>query len=556
MSGRKKIRVGILLDSLDVPAWIHSVLKRITSSDFSEIVVLILNGNQKITRPDTLPSKHNRGRKPLFYRAYWRLEDMLFRAEPDAFEIVNLEAGFEKIPSICARPLTTGHEDHFSETDIDAIGWFKPDVLIRLGSGIPCGKVLDIPRYGVWSCHGAGDDLYRNGPTGFGEVIEKSRVTESSLCALRNKPDSETVLYRSYASTDPLSVKRNRNYLFWKNVSFFPRALEDLHVHGEAFWRRHATADGMTMPSRGDRSGRSPGNIRSLYCIMLLLCRYLRYRLSQRFLFDQWFLLFDIRNNLSTAAGTFKKMIPPRDRFWADPFVVSRNGAYHVFIEEYEIARRKGCLSVFTMDENGVRSEPRKILERPYHLSYPFVFPHRGEFFIIPESMANRTIELYRCVEFPGKWEFVRNLMEGVDAVDTTLFHDRKRWWMFTTLVENRGGPPWDELFLFYAEDLFTSRWKPHPGNPIVSDVRRARPAGRIFEHEGNLIRPAQDCSYRYGYAVVLNHILVLNENEYVEQEKETILPDRNRRILGVHTLNRDGCLTMMDGCNPRFKRH
>jgi len=554
MGGRKKIRVGVLLDSLNVPAWIHAMLERIAHSGAAEIVVLIINQARLKNLHGTHPLKQRRGPKPLLYRLYWRLEDMLFRVDPDAFETKKLESGFVDIPSIGVRPLTAGNVDRFSEVDIDAIGLFKPDVLLRLGFGIPCGRILDIPRYGVWSCHVAREDLCRDGSAGFWEVIEKSRVTESSLRVLKKNPDPGTVLYRSYASTDPLSVKRNRNYLYWKSASFIPRALEKLHAQGESFWERCRAAHGPALPSCSDRFPRSPGNLRSLYCILLLLSRYLRYRFSQRFFFDQWFLLFDLGKNLSTTPETFKKMIPPRDRFWADPFIVSRNGSYHVFMEEYELLKRKGCLSVFDMDGNGLRSEPRKILETPYHLSYPFVFQHKGEFFLIPESMANRTIELYRCVEFPDNWEFVRNLMEGVEAVDSTLFFDRRRWWMFTTLVENRGGPPWDELFLFYADDLFTNRWKPHPENPIVSDVRKARPAGRIFEHGGSLIRPAQDCSFRYGYAVVFNKILVLNEREYIEREMKTILPDRDRRVLGVHTFNRNGCLTMMDGCTLRCR--
>ncbi len=38
----------------------------------------------------------------------------------------------------------------------------------------------------------------------------------------------------------------------------------------------------------------------------------------------------------------------------------------------------KGHISVIRMDEQGVYSEPVKVLERPYHLSYPFVFEWEG----------------------------------------------------------------------------------------------------------------------------------------------------------------------------------
>ena len=38
-----------------------------------------------------------------------------------------------------------------------------------------------------------------------------------------------------------------------------------------------------------------------------------------------------------------------------------------------------------------------------------------------------------------------------------------------------------------------------------ASDVRLARGAGSVFEKAGRLIRPSQDCSVSYGFALILN---------------------------------------------------
>jgi hypothetical protein len=72
--------------------------------------------------------------------------------------------------------------------------------------------------------------------------------------------------------------------------------------------------------------------------------------------------------------------------------------------------------------------------------------------------------------------------------------------------------------------------------NPIVSDVRRARPAGRIFSHDGHLIRPAQDCSEAYGWRIALNRIEVLTEAEYREVPIGWIEPDGSAGTLRAHT--------------------
>jgi len=101
---------------------------------------------------------------------------------------------------------------------------------------------------------------------------------------------------------------------------------------------------------------------------------------------------------------------------------------------------------------------------------------------MLPETASHRTIEVYRCLEFPNRWVFDRTLMDQVSALDTTLFPYQGRWWMFTNLKENEGASSWDELFLFSADQPLSVHWEPHPGNPIVSDVRRARSAGAIFE--------------------------------------------------------------------------
>ena len=67
------------------------------------------------------------------------------------------------------------------------------------------------------------------------------------------------------------------------------------------------------------------------------------------------------------------------------------------------------------------------------------------------------------------------------------------------------GGRLNDETFLYFSDRLEEGWQQPHPRNPVVSDARRARPAGRPFVHAGRLIRPSQDCTGRYGRRVIFN---------------------------------------------------
>lgn len=206
------------------------------------------------------------------------------------------------------------------------------------------------------------------------------------------------------------------------------------------------------------------------------------------------------------------------------------------------------------MEGDGTHEEPVTVLERPYHLSYPFVFESKGEYYMVPETMENRTIEAYRCVEFPYKWEFYKTLMYDVDAVDATILYFDQRWWLFTNIREHPGISTADELFLFHSDDPLGNNWTPHPMNPVVSDVRSARPAGRIFEHEGRIYRPSQNSSGGYGRALCLNRIERLTESEYLERQVSWAEPNWDKDIVGLHTFNNEARLTMIDAKLRRWK--
>ena len=118
-----------------------------------------------------------------------------------------------------------------------------------------------------------------------------------------------------------------------------------------------------------------------------------------------------------------------------------------------------------------------------------------------------------RAVDFPRRWELAATLLSNVQAADSTIFEDGGKWWLFTAGI---GGKDLgrSELSLFFSDSLF-GPWMPHPKDPIVCDVSGARPAGALFYEQGELIRPAQDCSRRYGYAISLHRVEVLSETDY-----------------------------------------
>jgi hypothetical protein len=274
-------------------------------------------------------------------------------------------------------------------------------------------------------------------------------------------------------------------------------------------------------------------------------------KVRRHFVFDQWILMYGLDRHQADL-NSFKMMLPPRNTVWADPFVVFRDSLYYIFFEECPLKPKKGRISVIVMDEAGKYTEPTRIIDRPYHLSYPFIFEWEGNLYLIPESSENKSVELYKCRSFPFDWEFQKNLIPDHEIVDSTLLHRNGRWWLFASMRENDGYPNWDELYLFHADTPISDQWIPHPMNPVISDVTRARPAGRIIEVSGECYRPSQDCSRRYGYGTRINRIITLSETEYLEEEVGFIEPTWSNKLSGVHTLARNGQLTVIDALYRR----
>ena len=89
--------------------------------------------------------------------------------------------------------------------------------------------------------------------------------------------------------------------------------------------------------------------------------------------------------------------------------------------------------------------------------------------------------------------------------------------------------------------------------NPIVADVRNARPAGKIFTMNDKIIRPGQNCFQVYGNGFSFNEIIKLNENEYEEKQLESFKPNWKNNLIGLHTFNYERGCTVVD---TRLKRN
>lgn len=540
-SRRLPLRIGLLIDSFVQRKWIHQVVEEIRSSGFAEIKVVIKNEAPAKPSQGRLKS-YWQNRKYLLYALYGKIDEGRVQVKPDAFEPIDLKALLEDVPVVSVTPKMKAYSDWFPEDALEKIREYDLDVALCFGFRILKGEALKIARHGVWSFHHGDNLVNRGGPAGFWEVMDGVPVTGSVLQILTEDLDNGRVIYRSWSPTsDRFSVKANRHNLYWKSAAFVIRKLKDL-------------SDGVPVsPPENDlyrpysnRLYRLPTNGEMFSRLSRLVARYAASKYQAALYNDQWALAYRFRSGPGDANNTlyrFKRLLPPKDRFWADPFVIKDGDRYLVFIEELLYETGKGHISVIELNRKGVVKGPTKVLERDYHLSYPFVFEWNGNYYMVPESAANKTVELYRAKTFPFVWQLEKVLLTDVRAKDATLAEIDGKWWMFVSLSEH--SIP-DELYLYSAATPL-GPWTPHRRNPVKSDVRGSRPAGALFEWNGEVYRPAQDSSGRYGYAISINRLKQLDDEQFSEEQVSSILPNWDKDLLATHTISLVDDLTVVD---------
>ena len=548
---QNKLRLGILTDFLDIPAWAYRSLERIIQSNAVEFVLFILNASASANEVSVTRKGENDG---VIYRLFSKIDEKVFSRFPSPFIRRSISGMFPVLEVITARPIQHGDLIEIAPEEIDKIKEYDLDIIFQLGFSSLKSANFNASKYGVWYYVHSDDRLVRGRPAGYWEVVEKIPETGVVLKSTTGHQNETKALYRSWYFTYPFSPARNKHALYWSASVILPRQVEALYRLGEKEFFAEIEKFNQELNIYTHKFYTIPSNFSAFKHFFQLLSRIGKEITQRIFFLPTWYLMFHLGGDLELMLSDFIPMIPPKDRYWADPHVVFWGGSYYVFIEEYMYKTGIGHISVIEINQDGSYQDLVRVLEKDYHLSYPFVFEWQGKFFMIPESANNKSIDLYECIEFPNQWEFRIHLMENVKARDTTLFYNQGYWWLFTALSEEEGSVMPSELFLFYSQDLFTSKWNSHPCNPIVSDIRKARPAGKLFTQDGKIYRPSQFISKTYGYGVDLNEVSVLSEFAYSEKEVVSIRPSWDKKALATHTFSEIGQITIIDVFTQRSK--
>lgn len=526
------LRVGLFLDSLTLPYWAFDAIAKIVDSSIADTVLLIVNDSPK-----------GRSRWYFLYDSYIQFDQKRFGQHPNAFESKDLRTLLSDCPVIRVVPESNDLTDTFSQVDVDKIQSYNLDVAVRFGFQIPQGKILEAVRYGIWSYRPMAPQNSQYHPAGFWEVMNQDTVMSQTLEMYSKEAPNGRIIYQSYGGILNYSVVRTLNRPFLRAATFTLRKLDELYKKGPSVLQNTLDDERVT----NYKHSQIPGNLHMLALSPKIAWRYLQKRFRDTTSQDQWevaYYLGDEQQSLEDTYTQHKFLKSPNGRFWADPFVIKKDNRFYIFIEEFINKLDRGILAVIEIDDKGNHRGAQPILEKDYHLSYPFIFEWENEYYMVPETHENGTIDLYRSKSWPDQWEYVKTMIDGVTAADATLFELNGKWWMFTTIGKESMD---EELYIFYADSPM-GEWKPHMQNPVKSDIRSARPAGRIFKRGETYYRPAQDCSVRYGYAIVIHEIIQLDTETYIEKAVNKILPHGHKGIVATHTVNHAEGISVVDG--------
>lgn len=516
------------------------MLQEIVCSDLADLVVWVqARPSGRVGSPNFLESRLSK---------YLSSRERALRIFHDAFSVLG---GFECPSNVKCVPLV-GHDDFDAEEFVSkAIGEVEecaPDFLIALDHDVAMEKFASIGKYGLWyfrhgvNAHVSGS---HEETAGLIEVLDRHRYLKTSLVLYGGSIPGGRQTCDTYSYVNPVSYRRTRSEHFWKVSVFAPRIMKRICSIGAQSTFGEMTPDS-DFHDRMDFGRNNIAQIRYVIPFAKYTVRRILGGIRRRFTSERWILMVNSRGDRFDLEN-YAKIKPRKGYFWADPFLCRENKQLYVFFEEAPVDTGKGHIAVIKLHEDGSYSSPSRIIERDYHLSYPFVFRWQKTLYMVPESAENRTIELYRCDRFPNKWVFERNLMQDISAYDATLFEHDGIWWMFASIQEHEGASPSDELSLFFTDNPVLGKWQSHPMNPVVSDIRSARPGGRLFMEDGRLIRPSQDSSYRYGFRLKFNEILELSKTRYRERVLNCIEPGSSLSIRAIHSFSQCGDIAVID---------
>lgn len=521
-----------MIDGVTVEKWQHDTIKLLIDNGI-ELSLVIKNAEE----PHPYKSFFDKILHYPYRRIIFRIWNRYF-FKPEAKEATFFDF---KSDIIYCKPIAKGISTYFSGGDIEKIKSYDLDFVLRFGFDIIRGEILGCARYGVWSYHHDDERIVRGGPPGFWEFMRKIPKNGVILQKLTNELDKGLIINRIQFDTTLHSYKFHLNRLLTESEVMPLQACNNLIINGDLKTELSQSEAPIQHP---------PKNFQMMRYFWLCFWRKIVFHFNYFFRQEDWnvgycmtsiedFINIDDKKNLD-----IHWLKPSKSDYYADPFVITTKNDTYLFFEWFSNKKGKADIAMAKKTENF--EIYHKISNFPKHHSYPYIFEYQDIIYCIPESYNTGKVTLYRFEN--DKLIYDTDLLENAAFVDSTLLQHEGKWFLFTTPQKQSH----THLLIYTADDL-RGPYLPYHNNPVKIDCHSSRPAGKILNINGKLIRPAQNSTEHYGQSVILNIITQLSDNQFVEKEYKEIRPFGDTPYSkGIHTINGNETMTVFDA--KRFK--
>ena len=248
--------------------------------------------------------------------------------------------------------------------------------------------------------------------------------------------------------------------------------------------------------------------------------------------------------------GNVFEVIENIPNYWfADPLLFSENEKTWLFVEAFNINEHKGELGVFDIID-GKATNFRLIVKTPTHMSYPFVFKHRNEYYMIPETGAAKEIVLYKAEIFPDVWKREKILLSGEIFRDSTIIRLRDNSLKILSYKQT-GTNRFDMKYFVTVFDLDMDNKCLIQIEQFIDKKKINRPAGPLLNYDNILYRVSQKCDRVYGESIYVfktdSSFSFKNDHIVNQLRGEDIKLDNGSKPILVHTYSQSGGYEVID---------
>lgn len=548
-----KKKVGLLVDSLVVSKQIFELVELSKTAQNYEITTIVINRtdfHKKNLLLRFLACVRNKGASKIFPTILFRIvcfieSIILTQRNPFQNFFSKLELSEKDFEIIAIKPKISksGLVYLYGKSDIEKIRSADLDLLIRAGSGILKGEILEVCPNGIISFHHGDNNLNRGTPAGFWEVYQENPRTGFVIQRLREELDGGDVLYKGSIATSWVYTL-NLMKLYEISYPFLHRVIDDITSENPTLRPQEKVPYGFIL-------FKNPTTIQTINYIakttMIFLRKLIRKTCFRGYRWNVAYQFVDNWNDITLWRSA--KIQNTKNHFLADPFLISRNKSHYCFMEEYDYKSKRGVICVYEINKNITKNLGHALVE-DFHLSYPYLFEYEQQLFMCPETAEKHEIRLYKCEDFPLRWRFYKTIMRNVSAADSMIFSQTGQWWLFTNMDKSSIGDHGSQLHIFYSSNPLSDNWSPLKDNPVIFDPRYARNGGLIQDNTGTYRVFQKQGFDLYGAGFGVAKIEMLNKRSYKEKTLFDVKPEFFAKIQGTHTFNYCDGLAVFDYAN------